>query len=175
MSPGPLVNLAGFSVPSTPLRLQADPGPCGRGVTIAFLDSGFHPHPDLGSRLVAFHDVGGEATELRAEACRNSWNWHGMQTSVVAAGDGVVAFAGVVAGTPTVSVDHTNGLRTTYQPVHARVARGEEVREGQMLGILGHPVDGWPGLHWGARRGPDDYVNPLGLLDAPVIRLKPNP
>ncbi len=95
--------------------------------------------------------------------------------SVVAAGDGVVAFAGVVAGTPTVSVDHANGLRTTYQPVHARVARGEEVREGQMLGILGHPVDGWPGLHWGARRGPDDYVNPLGLLDAPVIRLKPNP
>ncbi|WP_460490619.1 M23 family metallopeptidase, partial [Corynebacterium nasicanis] len=36
--------------------------------------------------------------------------------AVVAAGDGVVAFAGVVAGTPTVSVDHADGVRTTYQP-----------------------------------------------------------
>lgn len=94
---------------------------------------------------------------------------------VVAAGDGVVAFAGVVAGMPTVSVDHADGIRTTYQPVHARVTRGEQVREGQEIGTLGHPVDGWPGLHWGARRGADDYVNPLSLLDAPVIRLKPNP
>jgi len=107
VSPGPLVNLAGFSVPSTPLRLQADPGPCGRGVTIAFLDSGFHPHPDLGSRLVAFHDVGGEATELRAEACRNSWNWHGMQTSVVAAGDGSLSggrYRGLASGAGIVLV-----------------------------------------------------------------------
>lgn len=94
---------------------------------------------------------------------------------VTAAGDGVVAFAGVVAGTPTVSVDHADGVRTTYQPVHARVSRGEEVREGQVIGVLGHPVDGWPGLHWGARRGATDYLNPLSLLDAPVIRLKPNP
>ncbi|MDO5511455.1 murein hydrolase activator EnvC [Corynebacterium sp.] len=94
--------------------------------------------------------------------------------TVVAAGDGVVAFAGVVAGTPTVSVDHADGIRTTYQPVHARVARGDAVREGQTIGTLGHPTDGWPGLHWGARRGAADYVNPLGLLDAPVIRLKPN-
>ena len=94
---------------------------------------------------------------------------------VVAADDGVVAFAGVVAGTPTVSVDHADGIRTTYQPVHARVTRGEAVREGQVIGVLGHPVDGYPGLHWGARRGASDYLHPLGLLDAPVIRLKPNP
>lgn len=95
--------------------------------------------------------------------------------TVVAADAGVVAFAGVVAGTPTVSVDHADGVRTTYQPVHARVSRGEEVREGQVIGTLGHPVDGYPGLHWGARRGAADYLNPLSLLDAPVIRLKPNP
>ncbi len=94
---------------------------------------------------------------------------------VRAAGDGVVAFAGVVAGTPTVSVHHADGVRTTYQPVHARVLRGDEVREGQVIGALGHPVDGFPGLHWGARRGATDYLNPLSLLDTPAIRLKPTP
>lgn len=94
--------------------------------------------------------------------------------AVVAAGDGQVAFAGTVAGTPTISVDHVGGVRTTYQPVHARVTAGDEVREGQLIGVLGHPVDGWPGLHWGARRGKDDYLNPLSLLDTPVIRLKPS-
>ncbi|AGF72775.1 M23 family metallopeptidase [Corynebacterium halotolerans] len=99
----------------------------------------------------------------------------GIGEPVVAAGDGVVAHAGVVAGTPVVSVDHDDGVRTTYQPVHARVRQGEEVAEGQAIGTLGHPVDGYPGLHWGARSGPDrdEYLNPLSLLDAPTIRLKP--
>lgn len=95
--------------------------------------------------------------------------------AVLAAGEGTVAFVGVVAGTPVVSVDHADGVRTTYQPVHARVSGGEEVVEGQLIGTLAHPVDGHAGLHWGARRGTDDYLNPLSLLDAPVIRLKPNP
>lgn len=92
---------------------------------------------------------------------------------VLAAGDGVVAFVGVVAGTPTLSIDHPDGIRTTYQPVHARVAVGDEVREGQGVGTLGHPTDQWPGLQWGARTGRDEYINPLSLLDAPTIRLKP--
>lgn len=92
---------------------------------------------------------------------------------VLAAEDGVVAFAGVVAGTPTVSIDHADGIRTTYQPVHAVVSAGDHVLEGQPIGRLGHPVDGYPGLHWGARTGPDSYINPLSLLDAPAIRLKP--
>ena len=92
---------------------------------------------------------------------------------VLAAGDGVVAFVGVVAGTPTLSIDHPEGIRTTYQPVHARVAVGDEVREGQVVAALGHPTDQWPGLQWGARTGRDEYINPLALLDAPTIRLKP--
>ncbi|RSZ62182.1 M23 family metallopeptidase [Corynebacterium hylobatis] len=94
---------------------------------------------------------------------------------VLAAGDGTVTFAGVVAGTPTVSIDHADGIRTTYQPVHARMAQGDAVHEGGVIGTLGHPTDGWPGLHWGARTGPGDYLNPLSLLELPTIRLKPNP
>lgn len=93
---------------------------------------------------------------------------------VFAAGSGIVAFAGTVAGTPTVSIDHPDGIRTTYQPVTASVAAGEEVTTGQAIGVLarGHRD---PGLHWGARpQGfTDRYLNPLDLLAAPAIRLKP--
>lgn len=92
---------------------------------------------------------------------------------VRAADDGRVAFAGVVAGKPVVSIDHADGIRTTYEPVHARVRRGEAVTAGQVIGTLGHPHDGKPGLHWGARSGSEDYLDPLSLLGQPVIRLKP--
>ncbi|WP_231598934.1 M23 family metallopeptidase [Corynebacterium occultum] len=91
---------------------------------------------------------------------------------VMAAGDGVVAFAGQVAGTPTLSIDHPDGIRTTYQPVFATVRQGDEVRGGQEIGKLANPVDHGPGLHWGARRG-EEYLNPLSLLAEVVIRLKP--
>ncbi|AQS73488.1 M23 family metallopeptidase [Corynebacterium ammoniagenes] len=90
---------------------------------------------------------------------------------VLAAGDGTVAFVGVVAGTPTVSIQHEE-IRTTYQPVHGWVSQGEVVREGDVIGKLGHPFDDAPGLHWGARTGKDQYMNPLSLL-TPTIRLKP--
>ena len=46
---------------------------------------------------------------------------------VLAAGDGVVVFAGMVAGRPVVSVDHAGGLRTTYEPVDAVVGAGQPV------------------------------------------------
>lgn len=96
---------------------------------------------------------------------------------ILAAGAGTVAFSGTVAGTPTISLDHPDGIRTTYQPVYASVAEGESVEEGQPIGILAHPVDQWPGLHWGARLTEDSnaYLNPLSLLSQPTIRLKPIP
>lgn len=93
-------------------------------------------------------------------------------SDVLAAGDGTVAFAGPVAGTPTISIDHSDGVRTTYQPVHSHVREGDPVTVGQTIGRLAHPSDGRPGLNWGARRG-EEYLNPLSLLAAPVIRLKP--
>ncbi|MCT1451398.1 M23 family metallopeptidase [Corynebacterium sp. p3-SID1145] len=92
---------------------------------------------------------------------------------ILAAKDGVVAFTGVVAGVPVLSVDHADGIRTTYQPVHATVKVGDEVEEGEVIGRLAPSSGGHDGLHWGARTGPDAYINPLTLLDAPQIRLKP--
>ncbi|MCT1804606.1 M23 family metallopeptidase [Corynebacterium sanguinis] len=94
--------------------------------------------------------------------------------NVLASGGGTVAFEGVVAGTPVVSIDHPDGIRTTYQPVYAQVKAGERVAEGDVIGRLAPaPRAEHDGLHWGARTGEDTYLNPLTLLEAPAIRLKP--
>jgi murein DD-endopeptidase MepM/ murein hydrolase activator NlpD len=84
---------------------------------------------------------------------------------VLAAGPGVVAFAGRVAGVGVVVLDHDGGLRTTYQPVVASVRVDHPVLAGTPVGRLGV----WSGhcrqpcLHWGALRG-DTYLDPLVLL-----------
>src|SRR3712207_1283884 len=69
--------------------MDADERFTGRGVTIAFLDSGFYAHPDLTTpenRILAYHNIvpGGESTLETTDPA----SWHGMMTSVVAAGNG---------------------------------------------------------------------------------------
>ena len=94
---------------------------------------------------------------------------------VLAAGAGVVAFAGTVAGRPVVSVDHAGGLRTTYEPVQPLVAAGQAVARGSPLGVLATGHAGCPAgacLHWGLRRG-ETYLDPLVLLRPPRVRLLP--
>ena len=41
---------------------------------------------------------------------------------------GTVAFAGMVAGRPVVSIDHADGIRTTYEPVEPAVIRLKPVQ-----------------------------------------------
>jgi murein DD-endopeptidase MepM/ murein hydrolase activator NlpD len=94
---------------------------------------------------------------------------------VLAAGDGVVAFAGMVAGRPLLSVDHAGGLRTTYEPVDPSVGAGQHVARGSPIGTLaiGHagcPVEAC--LHWGLRRS-ETYLDPLMLVRPPRVRLLP--
>ncbi len=96
---------------------------------------------------------------------------------VLAAGAGTVAFAGMVAGRPVVSVDHPDGVRTTYEPVQPSVAAGQAVARGAPIGVLVGGHAGCPAaacLHWGARAGPADYLDPLRLLTPPRVRLLPS-
>ncbi len=75
----------------TPLRLNADERFTGRGVTIAFLDSGFYAHPDLTQptdRILAYHNIFDPLADLQALQNGDVASWHGMMTSVVAAGNG---------------------------------------------------------------------------------------
>ena len=94
---------------------------------------------------------------------------------VLAAGDGVVVFAGMVAGRPVVSIDHPGGLRTTYEPVDPAVRAGQHLARGSPIGSLASGHDGCPVaacLHWGLRRD-ETYLDPLTLLRPPRVRLLP--
>lgn len=121
---------------------------------------GFDPPPD---RFAAGHrgvDLGGPPG-----------------TAVLAAGAGVVVFAGTVAGRPVVSIAHDSGLRTTYEPVEPVVRAGRAVSRGTVIGRLQPGHSGCPVqacLHWGLRRG-EGYLDPLLLLRPPRVRLLPWP
>lgn len=85
---------------------------------------------------------------------------------VLSAGEGVVAFSGVVAGRGVITVRHSGGLRTSYEPVDIRLTSGAPVRRGARIGVVsataGHCVP-LTCLHWGAISG-QTYRDPLSLL-----------
>ncbi|WIY81594.1 peptidoglycan DD-metalloendopeptidase family protein [Propionimicrobium sp. PCR01-08-3] len=95
---------------------------------------------------------------------------------VKAAATGAVSWVGVIDGVPMLTVQHPDGLRTTYQPVEATVQTGQQVAVGQQIGVLsdGHCAD-QACLHWGVRDG-DSYLDPLVWLGSgsdAEIRLLP--
>lgn len=95
---------------------------------------------------------------------------------VLAAGPGVVRFAGPVAGRGVLVILHPDGISTEYEPVTSAVTVGQRVQLGQSIGRLAGQHPGCPAatcLHWGARRGAD-YLDPMSLLQAlGVVRLLP--
>src|SRR6185369_6748834 len=77
-----------------PVRMDADERYTGRGVTIAFLDSGFYPHNDLTqptNRIVAYHNIFAPGDDRKSLETPDVASWHGMMTSVVAAGNGYLS------------------------------------------------------------------------------------
>lgn len=102
-----------------------------------------------------------------------------LATPVRAAEGGRVAFAGRIAGERFVSVDHPDGVRTSYSWLSdIAVRRGDQVMRGQVLGAsgVGHPGPPPAHLHFGARIG-DAYIDPMLLLEgggvAGLIHLAP--
>ncbi|MFD3973081.1 murein hydrolase activator EnvC family protein [Streptomyces cyaneofuscatus] len=99
--------------------------------------------------------------------------------AVVAAATGRVSFTGRVAGRGVLVIELAGSgappLRTTYEPVWALVAKGDEVVAGQPVGVLEagpfHCSGGC--LHWGLRRG-DTYLDPLSLLPPALLRRGPS-
>ena len=77
-----------------PVRMDADERFTGRGVTIAFLDSGFYAHKDLTepvNRIVAYHNIFSPGDDVSSLQTHDVASWHGMMTSVVAAGNGYLS------------------------------------------------------------------------------------
>jgi serine protease AprX len=116
----------GSHVLSTPLRLDADPRFTGLGVTIAFLDSGFYPHVDLTTprnRIVAYRNMLHADGDLESLFQPDVASWHGMMTSVVAAGNG------------SLSNGFYRGIAPEAEVVLVKLARtgritGENIQEG---------------------------------------------
>jgi serine protease AprX len=89
-----------FSVIPITEKLGADSRYRGKGVRIAFLDSGFYPHPDYIDRVVHFHDVSDEEKSLHSIITPAGHHWHGTQTVATCAGNGSLSdrvFSGVAS------------------------------------------------------------------------------
>ena len=86
--------LEGEQILPTPLRVGADERFRGRGVTIAFLDSGFYPHPDVTrpvNRILHTARIKPEGPYTASLPEPRVEDWHGMMTSVVACGNGYLS------------------------------------------------------------------------------------
>jgi murein DD-endopeptidase MepM/ murein hydrolase activator NlpD len=104
---------------------------------------------------------------------------HTAGAPIASAAEGVVTFAGSVGGRGVISLRHGDGVVTTYEPLVPVVRAGDVVPAGATIGILagtGSHCAPAACLHWGARRRPHEYVDPMSLLSrAVVVRLYPAP
>src|SRR5919106_6987858 len=102
-----------------------------------------------------------------------------LGTAVRAAQEGTVAFAGPVAGALFVSIDHPDGVRTTYSWLsEVRVRAGDRLDRGAVIALsgAGHAGVDPPHLHFGARFA-GEYMDPMLLLGegslVGLVRLAP--
>src|SRR5919106_962925 len=79
----------------TPLRVHANLNFTGRGITVAFLDSGFYPHADLvrpKNRILRYVDATGRIpVEKQNFKKLHVTSWHGLMTSAICAGNGYIS------------------------------------------------------------------------------------
>ncbi len=116
----PIYHESDYAVLPTALRLNADTHYTGRGVTIAFIDSGFYPHPDLTrprNRVRKYLNVPDPHLDDFGSSTEDSW--HGMQTSVSAAGNGYLSkglYKGIAPDSDVVllKVRGRQGIQTRY-------------------------------------------------------------
>lgn len=101
-----------FAVIPTREKLDADPALTGKGVCIAFLDSGFYPHPDFADRVIAYHDVSGEEKFFHSLGIPRGFHWHGTQTVASCAGSGALSdgvYRGIASSSELVLVKVSTG------------------------------------------------------------------
>lgn len=79
--------------------------------------------------------------------------------------DGTVHFVGVVVDRPVLSIDHGDGILSSFEPVTTELSPGDHVTKGQLIGHLAETPRHAPsgGLHLGARRN-GEYIDPRALL-----------
>src|SRR6266550_8646162 len=148
----------------TPLRLDAAESFTGRGVTIAFLDSGFYAHPDLTTpenRILAYYSIFNAEEDQTSLDTIDVASWHGMMTSVVAAGNGSLSdsfYRGIAseANVVLVKIGRTGriseeqiqrglewvlALREKYQIRVVNISAGGDYEESYLTNALAQTVE----------------------------------
>jgi murein DD-endopeptidase MepM/ murein hydrolase activator NlpD len=90
-------------------------------------------------------------------------------TPVLAPASGTVLFAGTVVDRGVISIDHGNGVTSSYEPVAAAVVTGQRVQSGDVVGVVSG-LHTWPSgacacVHMGTRVN-GEYLSPLAFLSA---------
>lgn len=119
-------------IPSLVERLCPITRYAGRGVCIAFVDSGFFPHSDLRlprGRIRAYVDVTRDEPEPRELLERKAGSWHGTMTTCCAAGNGYM------------SGGRYRGLASESDVVLIKSKEdGEDVNASHIISALGVPL-----------------------------------
>jgi murein DD-endopeptidase MepM/ murein hydrolase activator NlpD len=120
-------------------------------------------HSYYGNRLHPIYKVWKMHTGIDIGA---AWDEH-----IVAAGDGIVIFAGTKSGYGnTVIIDHGGGITTLYAHINKRgilVSAGQEVKAGQVIGKAGMTGTATgPHLHFEVRKN-GKHQNPLEYVPKP--------
>ncbi|MBL8170819.1 MAG: S8 family serine peptidase [Acidobacteria bacterium] len=117
-----------YHILPTPLRVGANERFTGRGITIAFLDSGFYPHPDLSephNRILRYANINDPHYDEKEFHTPNDSSWHGMMTSVVAAGNGQLS-GGVYRGLACEANVVLVKVGSAHRILHEDIQRGLE-------------------------------------------------
>jgi serine protease AprX len=95
LTPFPVYSRDEKQLLTTPVRVHANPNFTGLGVTVAFLDSGFYPHPDLTrpkNRILCYVDATARIpVEKQNFKQPMATSWHGLMTSSICAGNGFMS------------------------------------------------------------------------------------
>lgn len=103
------------------------------------------------------------------------------QESVIAPARGVIRYAGIIAGVPTVSLQHQEGVVSSYQPARLlpTLHIGSTVTQGEPFGVITYAQSSamhcTQCLHWGVfmPEHPPQYRNPMQYIEPQTIVLKP--
>ncbi|MBB5843841.1 hypothetical protein HD599_002164 [Conyzicola lurida] len=103
------------------------------------------------------------APETRYSAGHRGLDIGTESPTVTAPADGVVHFSGVVVDRPVLSIRHSDGALSSYEPVSSPLAAGDGVVRGAEIGILQPGHCSSLCLHFGVRVD-GEYVSPLLYL-----------
>ncbi|MBX7151023.1 S8 family serine peptidase [bacterium] len=105
-------------------RIHSDAHYTGKGVTIAFIDSGFWPHPDLITphpRILAMVDVTREKFSKKDFLKVRPSSWHGTMVACSACGSGFFSkkyYRGIAADANVVLIKAFDGKKVTSADIH---------------------------------------------------------